>query len=201
MLAVLLVLAGHARRVLADRHLELVVLVLVGVQLARHLAAGQAEVALQADEQQRVGRRLGRLAAQVGHARVLQPNRVEEREILVAPLVGPRRAAANRVVAVDLLHHIGNEDLQRRLGRLALGLLLAGAVAAAVLHRLHQHGGAVRRGRVLQLGELVDGLFAQHVLQILVQDADVALAAGVQHPLAEPTGGTVGRVATVLDRE
>lgn len=80
LLAILLVLALHLDRVLADAHHKLVLLVLLRHQPGVNVGAVEPKVALEAVEEDRVRGELAGLVAQLRHTRVLDADLVEELE-------------------------------------------------------------------------------------------------------------------------
>ena len=88
---------------------------------------------MQASDEDGVGGGLAGLVAEVGDAVVLHADVVEEveavpRALLLALLGGLGGLLADALVAeLELLLQLGDEQVQRRLGRLVLGRLLGGA--------------------------------------------------------------------------
>ena len=88
---------------------------------------------LQASDKDGVGRGFAGLVAEVGHAVVLHADVVEEAEavpraLLLALLGGLGGLLAHALVAeLELLLQLRDEQVQRRLGRVVLGLFLGAA--------------------------------------------------------------------------
>lgn len=183
---------------LPHRHRKLVLPVLARLHVVLNLHIAKPKVSLQTRLQYRVRRRFRRFGTKLRHPRIFNHDFVKHGQI--APVSGIRRLLLGRggpgsvlrvlfaVFAGDFVLHVGDQDLQRFPSGFAFGLLFARSVTGAVLELVDRNRGRVRGGGVLQLFELVAGLLAQRVLNVLVQNAHITLAVWVHDPLFLWTG-------------
>lgn len=139
----------------------------------------KAVVAFQASGENRMRTGLGGFIAKLVDAWIFDADFIEHRQIFLDFVVA---IVGSIFVGSDFVAHFRYENFECFTGRFGFGLLFAGTETGAIFQIVDRYRCRIWCGGIFQFFEFVCRLLLQCVLNVLVQDADIALAIRIHDP-------------------